>query len=138
MKVLIMICFEWWVFLFFYFSITCNRISLTLNMYFASLRYTSPTFVASMVNTVASMTFVIAIFLRSAIFSYSISSSVLVSGRSNKMNNLLLFLFSSGWSISMRRAFEGWRRSSARPFPWPALRLWLCIRDQQWGTSGGD
>nr|CAD1835807.1 unnamed protein product [Ananas comosus var. bracteatus] len=39
-------------------------ISLTLNMYFASLRYTSPTFVASMVNTVASMTFVIAIFLR--------------------------------------------------------------------------
>jgi hypothetical protein len=33
-------------------------------MYFASLKYTSPTFVASMVNAVASITFVIAIVLR--------------------------------------------------------------------------
>ena len=33
-------------------------------MYFASLKYTSPTFVTSMVNTVASITFVIAIALR--------------------------------------------------------------------------
>ncbi|XP_072955267.1 WAT1-related protein At5g07050-like [Typha angustifolia] len=39
-------------------------VSLTLNMYFASLKYTSPTFVASMVNTIASMTFVIAVLLR--------------------------------------------------------------------------
>ncbi|KAF3328236.1 WAT1-related protein [Carex littledalei] len=39
-------------------------VSLTLNMYFTSLKYTSPTFVSSMVNTVASMTFVIAILLR--------------------------------------------------------------------------
>ncbi|EMS47107.1 Auxin-induced protein 5NG4 [Triticum urartu] len=42
----------------------CCRVSLTLNMYFASLKYTSPTFVTSMVNTVASITFVIAIALR--------------------------------------------------------------------------
>ena len=40
------------------------RVSLTLNMYFASLKYTSPTFVTSMVNTISSMTFVIAIILR--------------------------------------------------------------------------
>lgn len=40
------------------------RVGLTLNMYFASLRYTSPTFVASMVNTIASLTFVIAVVLR--------------------------------------------------------------------------
>ncbi|XP_020084623.1 WAT1-related protein At3g18200-like isoform X2 [Ananas comosus] len=33
-------------------------------MYFTSLRYTSPTFVSSMVNTIASMTFVTAICLR--------------------------------------------------------------------------
>lgn len=33
-------------------------------MYFTSLRYTSPTFVSSMVNTIASMTFVIALCLR--------------------------------------------------------------------------
>lgn len=33
-------------------------------MYFASLKYTSPTFVTSMVNTVASITFLIAIVLR--------------------------------------------------------------------------
>ncbi|XP_041001714.1 WAT1-related protein At1g43650-like [Juglans microcarpa x Juglans regia] len=36
---------------------------LTLNMYFASLSYTSPTFLASMVNTIASLTFVIAVVL---------------------------------------------------------------------------
>lgn len=35
-------------------------------MYFASLRYTSPTFLASMVNTIASLTFAIAILLRSS------------------------------------------------------------------------
>ncbi|CAD6344090.1 unnamed protein product [Miscanthus lutarioriparius] len=38
--------------------------SLTLNMYFSRLKYTSPTFVTSMINTVASITFVIAIVLR--------------------------------------------------------------------------
>ncbi|EER94681.1 hypothetical protein SORBI_3001G334200 [Sorghum bicolor] len=38
--------------------------SLTMNMYFSSLKYTSPTFVTSMINTVASITFVIAIVLR--------------------------------------------------------------------------
>ncbi|PAN49104.1 hypothetical protein PAHAL_9G426500 [Panicum hallii] len=37
--------------------------SLTLNMFFSSLKYTSPTFVTSMVNAVASITFVIAIIL---------------------------------------------------------------------------
>lgn len=37
--------------------------SLTLNMYFSSLKYTSPTFITSMVNAVASITFVIAIVL---------------------------------------------------------------------------
>ncbi|CAL9207868.1 unnamed protein product [Musa hybrid cultivar] len=39
-------------------------VSLTLNMYFASLKYTSPTFVASMINTIAAVTFVTAILLR--------------------------------------------------------------------------
>ncbi|RLN38665.1 WAT1-related protein [Panicum miliaceum] len=37
--------------------------SLTLNMFFSSLKCTSPTFVTSMVNAVASITFVIAIIL---------------------------------------------------------------------------
>ncbi|MQL75863.1 hypothetical protein Taro_008228 [Colocasia esculenta] len=46
------------------FAYFLERVSLTLNMYFASLRYTSPTFVASMVNTIASLTFIIAILLR--------------------------------------------------------------------------
>ena len=41
-----------------------NRVSLTLNMYFASLKYTSPTFGTSMINVVASLTFVIAVALR--------------------------------------------------------------------------
>ncbi|KAJ6681230.1 WAT1-RELATED PROTEIN [Salix koriyanagi] len=40
------------------------RASLTINMYFASLKYTSPTFVATMNNTVPSMTFIIAVILR--------------------------------------------------------------------------
>ncbi|KAF2320452.1 hypothetical protein GH714_027546 [Hevea brasiliensis] len=38
--------------------------SLTLNMYFASLKYTSPTFITSMTNTIPSITFVLAIMLR--------------------------------------------------------------------------
>ncbi|CAB4292290.1 unnamed protein product [Prunus armeniaca] len=46
------------------FVLSLLGVGLTLNMYFASLRYTSPTFLASMVNTIASVTFVIAIVLR--------------------------------------------------------------------------
>ncbi|KAI9119524.1 hypothetical protein K1719_009400 [Acacia pycnantha] len=46
------------------FVLSLLGVSLTLNMYFASLRYTSPTFVASMVNTIASLTFIIAVILR--------------------------------------------------------------------------
>ncbi|XP_058077976.1 WAT1-related protein At4g08300-like [Magnolia sinica] len=39
-------------------------LSLSPNMYFVSLRYTSPTFVTSMVNTIASLTFLVAVLLR--------------------------------------------------------------------------
>ncbi|KAK4482449.1 hypothetical protein RD792_009606 [Penstemon davidsonii] len=39
-------------------------VSLTLNMYFTSLNYTSPTVLACMVNTIASLTFIMAIVLR--------------------------------------------------------------------------
>ncbi|XP_008224471.1 PREDICTED: WAT1-related protein At4g08300-like [Prunus mume] len=46
------------------FVLSLLGVGLTLNMYFASLRYTSPTFLASMVNTIASVTFVIAIVLK--------------------------------------------------------------------------
>lgn len=37
---------------------------MTLNTYFASLKYSSPTFLVSMVNTIASLTFIIAVVLR--------------------------------------------------------------------------
>ncbi|XP_047317486.1 WAT1-related protein At5g07050-like [Impatiens glandulifera] len=46
------------------FVLSLLGVGLTLNMYFASLKLTSPTFLASMVNTVASLTFVIAVALR--------------------------------------------------------------------------
>ncbi|KAM0949727.1 putative EamA domain-containing protein [Dioscorea sansibarensis] len=46
------------------FILSLLRVSLTLNAYFVSLRYTSPTVVASMVNTVSSLTFIIAISFR--------------------------------------------------------------------------
>ncbi|XP_039031373.1 WAT1-related protein At2g39510-like [Hibiscus syriacus] len=46
------------------FLLSLIGVGLTMNMYFASLRYTSPTFVASAVNTISSLTFVIAIILR--------------------------------------------------------------------------
>ncbi|GJN09075.1 hypothetical protein PR202_ga27046 [Eleusine coracana subsp. coracana] len=46
------------------FVLSLLGVSLTLNMYFASLKYTSPAFLSSVVNTVASITFVIAIVLR--------------------------------------------------------------------------
>ncbi|KAH0775998.1 hypothetical protein KY290_007409 [Solanum tuberosum] len=39
-------------------------VSLTLNMYFVSLNYTSPTLLASMVNTIAALTFVLAVILK--------------------------------------------------------------------------
>lgn len=46
------------------FVLSILGVSLTLNMYFASLRYTSPTFLAAVVNTIASLTFIIAVLLR--------------------------------------------------------------------------
>ncbi|CAK7327239.1 unnamed protein product [Dovyalis caffra] len=46
------------------FILSLLGVGLTLNMYFVSLRYTSPTFVVSMMNTIASLTFVIAVVLR--------------------------------------------------------------------------
>ncbi|KAH7690478.1 WAT1-related protein [Dioscorea alata] len=46
------------------FILSLLGVGLTLNTYFASLRYTSPTVVASMVNTISSLTFIIAISLR--------------------------------------------------------------------------
>nr|XP_048332712.1 WAT1-related protein At5g07050-like [Ziziphus jujuba var. spinosa] len=46
------------------FILSLFGVGLTLNTYFASLKYTSPTFVASMVNTIASLTFVIAVTIR--------------------------------------------------------------------------
>ncbi|KAJ9154180.1 hypothetical protein P3X46_027543 [Hevea brasiliensis] len=46
------------------FILSVLGVGLTLNMYFASLRYTSPTFLASMVNTIASLTIIIAVALR--------------------------------------------------------------------------
>ncbi|XP_014628070.2 WAT1-related protein At5g07050 isoform X1 [Glycine max] len=45
------------------FVLSLLGVSVTLNMYFASLNYTNPTFVASMVNTIASLTFIIAVAL---------------------------------------------------------------------------
>ncbi|KAK7278487.1 hypothetical protein RJT34_23517 [Clitoria ternatea] len=46
------------------FVLSLIGISLSLNMYFASLNYTSPTFIASVVNTIAALTFIIAVLLR--------------------------------------------------------------------------
>lgn len=46
------------------FVLSLLGVSLTLNMYFASMNYTSPTFLASVVNTIASLTFVLAVVLR--------------------------------------------------------------------------
>ncbi|KEH42720.1 putative EamA domain-containing protein [Medicago truncatula] len=46
------------------FVLSVLGISLSINLYFASLKYTSPTFLASMYNTIASLTFLIAVVLR--------------------------------------------------------------------------
>ncbi|KAG9441109.1 hypothetical protein H6P81_016963 [Aristolochia fimbriata] len=46
------------------FVLSLLGISLALNLYFASLRYTSPTFLSSVFNTIASLTFIIAVALR--------------------------------------------------------------------------
>ncbi|KAL5792770.1 hypothetical protein ACOSP7_001364 [Xanthoceras sorbifolium] len=46
------------------FLLSLLGVGLTTNMYFASLRYTSTTFVSSMVNTISSLTFIVAVILR--------------------------------------------------------------------------
>ncbi|TVU48366.1 hypothetical protein EJB05_08000, partial [Eragrostis curvula] len=46
------------------FVLSLLGVSLTLNMYFVSLKYTSPAFLSSVVNSLATITFVIAIVLR--------------------------------------------------------------------------
>ncbi|KAF7802443.1 WAT1-related protein [Senna tora] len=46
------------------FMLSLFGFGLTLNMYFASLKYTNPTFVTSVTNTIASITFVLAVILR--------------------------------------------------------------------------
>ncbi|KAL4312798.1 hypothetical protein GQ457_01G031650 [Hibiscus cannabinus] len=46
------------------FVLSILGVSLTLNVYFVSLRYTSPTFLAALVNTIASLTFIIAVLFR--------------------------------------------------------------------------
>ncbi|KAJ1409444.1 EamA domain [Sesbania bispinosa] len=46
------------------FVLSLLGVSLVLNLYFASLKYTSPTFVVAMVNTVSSLTFIIAVAFR--------------------------------------------------------------------------
>ncbi|KAF3456799.1 hypothetical protein FNV43_RR01453 [Rhamnella rubrinervis] len=46
------------------FLLSMLGVSVTLNTYFASLNYSSPTFLASMVNIIAPLTFVIAVVLR--------------------------------------------------------------------------
>ncbi|KAG4396910.1 hypothetical protein GLYMA_10G035600v4 [Glycine max] len=46
------------------FFLSLFGIRLTLNMFFASLKYTSPSFVACMINTTSSLTFIIAVGLR--------------------------------------------------------------------------
>ncbi|XP_074284574.1 WAT1-related protein At5g07050-like [Silene latifolia] len=46
------------------FVLSLLGVGLALNMFFASLKYTSPTFVTAMLNSIASLTFVIALLLR--------------------------------------------------------------------------
>ncbi|TKY52727.1 WAT1-related protein [Spatholobus suberectus] len=46
------------------FFLSLFGISLTLNMFFASLKDTTPSFVASMINTISSLTFIVAVGLR--------------------------------------------------------------------------
>ncbi|KAH9626874.1 hypothetical protein KSS87_002274 [Heliosperma pusillum] len=46
------------------FAYSFERVGLTLNMYFASLEYTSPAFLSATVNMVPTLTFLLAIFFR--------------------------------------------------------------------------
>ncbi|KAK9201527.1 hypothetical protein WN944_016731 [Citrus x changshan-huyou] len=46
------------------FAYFLERVSLTLNLYFASMRYVSPTFMTAIINTIPCTTFIIAVILR--------------------------------------------------------------------------
>ncbi|KAH0686080.1 hypothetical protein KY284_016633 [Solanum tuberosum] len=47
-----------------FFVLSLMGVSLTLNVYFVSWTFTSPTFIAPMLNTIAALTFVLAVILR--------------------------------------------------------------------------
>lgn len=53
-----------------FFVLSLMGVSLTLNMYFVSFNFISPTFIASMLNTIAALTFVLAIILRLEIVNF--------------------------------------------------------------------
>ncbi|KAL8515759.1 hypothetical protein ACS0TY_014446 [Phlomoides rotata] len=53
-----------WVLFWEIFVLSILGVSLTLNMFFKSMKYTNPTFVSCMVNTIATLTFIIALILR--------------------------------------------------------------------------
>ncbi|KAH9785463.1 WAT1-related protein [Citrus sinensis] len=46
------------------FLLSLQGVSLTLNLYFASMRYVSPTFMTAIINTIPCTTFIIAVILR--------------------------------------------------------------------------
>ncbi|KAK6793214.1 hypothetical protein RDI58_006667 [Solanum bulbocastanum] len=53
-----------------FFVLSLMGVSLALNMYFVSLTFISPTFIASMLNTIAALTFVLAVILRLEIVNF--------------------------------------------------------------------
>lgn len=81
-------------------------------MYFASLRYTSPTFVASMVNTIASLTFVMAVVLR---WDCLLTSKILVF-----LISIYLWLFASRYVLIFIQDRGSWSSKSS----WDGKSSW--------------
>ncbi|KAF7837493.1 WAT1-related protein [Senna tora] len=99
------------------FMLSLFGFGLTLNMYFASLKYTNPTFVTSVTNTIASITFVLAVILRIEVINVKQPRSIAkIVGTLVSLGGAMLMTLYKGAATALKR--------------YPAqlsLTIWMCF-----------
>ncbi|KAL0551162.1 hypothetical protein IC582_010246 [Cucumis melo] len=79
------------------FFLSLMGVTLSINTYFASLKYTSPTFITSMLNTVAGLTFVIAVMFRLEVVEFENPKGIAkVMGTLVSLGGVLIMTFYKG------------------------------------------
>ncbi|KAE8651819.1 WAT1-related protein At4g08300 [Cucumis sativus] len=79
------------------FVLSLLGVTLSTNTYFASLRYTSPTFITSMLNTIAGLTFIIAVVVRLEVVEFDNPKGIAkVMGTLVSLGGVLIMTFYKG------------------------------------------